>query len=74
MSEIKILVIGTVASGKTTILNIIKESLKNKEFKNVFTLDDYDKFHKDIYNKKIKAIKNSTKILIETVQANKKGN
>lgn len=75
MNDIKILVIGTTASGKTTISQIIKKALENKEFKNIIILDDYDKFrvNKAIQNKRIGAIKDSTRILIETVQANKKG-
>jgi len=73
MEILNINVVGITASGKTTIIEIIKEALENKGFKNIHTIDDiynYSKFDKEIHLKKIKAIKNK-EIIIRTIQQNK---
>lgn len=73
----KIKVIGSAGSGKSTIAYAIKEFLTEKGFNNVNYCDDEyndnnDYFTPEKQNKRLKAISLS-QISIETVQVNRNG-
>jgi GTPase SAR1 family protein len=73
--KIKINIIGTTASGKSTILSLFKEFLKDKGFEVEHEINyehqdekSFDKAMKHNLDAKIDAIKEKTKIFIKEVQ------